>query len=111
MVVFAGLAQPPSSHAERTSPERQRPECGIRRAIDSVFTAIAVTRGMDCLLIAAAPPSSRRRKHGQLHASRVQARSSQATFTYRSTSHWLCGGRMADDVFDSAILEQADHAE
>jgi hypothetical protein len=34
---------------------------------------------MDCLLIAAVPPSSGRRKHGQLHASRVQARSSQAT--------------------------------
>jgi hypothetical protein len=67
---------------------------------------------MDCLLIAAVPPSSGRRKHGQLHASRVQARSSHATRpTYRSTSHWLCGGRMADDVFDSAILEQADHTE
>jgi len=74
------------------------------RWTDSVFTAIVVTR-RENWLIAAVPPSSGRPADARPAACEQSAGSqaTTATFTYRPTFHWLGGGRMADEVFDSAI--------
>jgi hypothetical protein len=70
---------------------------------------------MDCLLIAAVLPISCRRKPGQLHTSRVQARMLPCYPDLQIHVSLAGGGRMTDDVFGSAMsgarptAEQAEH--
>jgi len=89
----AVLAQPPSSPAESRRQSVEGPSAvSGGRWTDSVFTATDARIGLHCLIIAAVPPSSGRRKHGQLHASRVQA-ARFAGYLYQQIPVSLAGWR------------------